>query len=454
VLAGPAALFRKLALIVIALGIVGAVLTWMIARKISKPLVVLTRAAESVALGNYAPSVPLTGPAEVARLAETFNRMARQIGESANELEQREREFRALADAIPQLAWMADAEGSIFWYNRRWYDYTGMTFESTKGWGWQALHDSSRLPEVVTRWRDAIQSGRRFEMEFPLRGADGKDRWFLTRVEAVRGRDGEIVRWFGTNTDIQDLRDARESARAASDAKSEFLTTMSHELRTPLNAIGGYVELLEMGLRGPITEAQRLDLSRIRASQQHLLGLISGLLDLSRIESGSVSYEFAEIPIDLFLTSLDALVGPQALAKQLALECIPTSPELTVIADQEKLRQVLLNLLSNAIRYTPAGGRIVMTASAPTDEFVDVTVSDNGPGIPLERRADIFEPFVQLDRSLTRTPEGIGLGLSISRDLARGMNGELTVDSTLGNGATFTLRLPRARANGVLQAGG
>jgi PAS domain S-box-containing protein len=447
VLAAPVALMRRLTVLSVALTIVGALLVWIIGRRIVKPLGMLTHAAELVARGDYAARVPTGGPDEVARLSASFNHMAAQIGDAAAELEQREAQFRALADAIPQLAWMAHADGSVFWYNERWYAYTGTTLPQMEGWGWQLVHDPARLPEVLARWRTAIRTGQRFEMEFTLRGADGADRWFLTRVEPVRGRDGEVVRWFGTNTDIQDLREARESARAASRAKSDFLATMSHELRTPLNAIGGYAELLEMELRGPITQAQRRDLARIRASQAHLLGLISSVLDLSRIESGKVAYDLAHVLVDPLLAGLDALVAPQAAAKHLVLEYQGAPPDLTVIADREKLRQILLNLLSNAIRYTPAGGQIVMTAAAQDDTTVALTVRDNGRGIPLDRQDAVFEPFVQLDRSLTQTREGVGLGLSISRDLAHGMDGELSVESAPGNGASFTVTLPRGNVD-------
>ncbi|MEP6493260.1 MAG: ATP-binding protein [bacterium] len=450
VLTEPFALIRRLTLLSIVLAAFGALLAWVIGRRISAPLGMLTRAAELVARGDYSARVPTGGPDEVARLSANFNHMAAQIGDAAAELEQREAEFSALANAIPQLAWMADADGSVFWYNQRWYEYTGTTLEQMHGWGWQLVHDPALLPEVLARWRDAIRRGQRFEMEFTLRGADGGDRWFLTRVEPVRGRDGHIVRWFGTNTDIEDLREARESARAASRAKSDFLATMSHELRTPLNAIGGYAELIEMELRGPITEAQRRDLARIRASQQHLLGLISGVLDLSRIESGKVAYDLAHVAIDPLLRGLDALVAPQAGAKRLALEYPGVLPDVIVIADREKLRQILLNLLSNAIRYTPPGGHVVMTAVAEDDATVAITVCDNGPGIPVDRQAVVFEPFVQLDRSLTQTLEGVGLGLAISRDLARGMGGNLSVESVQGEGACFSVTLPRGSADQVV----
>ena len=242
------------------------------------------------------------------------------------------------------------------------------------------------------------------------------------------------------------LEQKTADAQSANRAKTDFLATVSHELRTPLNAIAGYTELLEMGLRGPLTDAQRRDLARIRASGQHLLGLISGVLDLNRIERGQVNYALVGIPIEPFLAELDALISPQAAAKSLTLEYVPATNSLTVIADREKLRQIMLNLLSNAIRYTPPGGRITLAALADHRDRVEIRVEDTGPGIPESRREDVFEPFVQLDRSLAQPQEGLGLGLAISRDLARGMGGDLTVSSNAKGGASFALVLPRGTA--------
>ena len=236
----------------------------------------------------------------------------------------------------------------------------------------------------------------------------------------------------------------RVQAEAANRAKSDFLRVMSHELRTPLNAIGGYTELMELELRGPITEEQRRDLGRIRASQQHLLGLISGVLDLSRIESGRVSYRLESIALDPFLAAIDDLLGPQAEGKRVTLEYVPADDPLAVYADAEKLRQIMLNLVSNAIRHTPAEGRIALTAAPAGSSMVAITVTDTGAGIAEDALERIFEPFVQLDRTLTSLHEGLGLGLSISRDLARGMGGDLTVESRIGEGARFTLSLPQA----------
>ena len=232
-----------------------------------------------------------------------------------------------------------------------------------------------------------------------------------------------------------------EEAKAASNAKSEFLTTMSHELRTPLNAIGGYADLLEMGLRGPVTDEQRRDLARIKTSQEHLLGLISSVLDLSRIEAGRVRYDLTDVAIDPFLAGMDALIAPQAAAKSIKLERVPSPPELAVVADREKLRQIILNLLSNAIRHASAGGSVVISSESRGSR-VAIIVEDTGPGIPPDKREVIFEPFVQLDRTLSQTRDGLGLGLAISRDLARGMAGDLTAEGRIGGGGRFVLVLP------------
>ena len=235
-------------------------------------------------------------------------------------------------------------------------------------------------------------------------------------------------------------------AHSANNAKSEFLTIMSHELRTPLNAIGGYADLMEMGLRGPVTAEQKRDLERIKLSQQHLLGLISGVLDLSRIESGRVAYRPEPVALEPFLTSVDALVSPQASAKALTLQCEPCQTQLVAFTDREKLRQIMLNLLSNAIRHTPAHGLINVSVE-PRGNQVAIMVEDSGPGIPVDKLEQVFEPFVQLDRSLTQPREGMGLGLAISRDLARGMGGDLVAQPRGGNGARFVLTLPRAEAD-------
>ena len=241
----------------------------------------------------------------------------------------------------------------------------------------------------------------------------------------------------------QEAEKARGVAEAASRAKSEFLAVMSHELRTPLNAISAYAELIEMGVHGPVTAEQRADLARIQRGHRHLMGLINGVLNYSRLEAGAVHYEVRDVALDEVLATCEALVAPQASAKRLALTFDGCDAELTVRTDGDKLQQIVLNLLSNAVKFTEPGGHVTLGCT-PGIDAVAITVSDTGHGIPPEHLERIFEPFVQVDSRLTRTHEGVGLGLAISRDLARGMGGDLTVESSLGSGSTFTLLLPRA----------
>jgi PAS domain S-box-containing protein len=236
---------------------------------------------------------------------------------------------------------------------------------------------------------------------------------------------------------------ARRDAEAANRAKADFLATMSHELRTPLNAIGGYAELLQMGIRGPVTTQQRDDLARIRKSQHHLLGLINEVLNYAKIDTGAVRYDVADVALLEVIASVEPLVAPQLAAKQLTYVARPSHPAPSARADREKVRQILLNLLSNAVKFTEPGGRVEVSC-APHGDRVLVRVADSGIGIPDDKQSAIFEPFVQVDARLARVQEGVGLGLAISRDLARGMHGDLTVESAPGAGSTFTLALPRA----------
>jgi PAS domain S-box-containing protein len=257
----------------------------------------------------------------------------------------------------------------------------------------------------------------------------------------------ELGQRAATAIDNARLFTAEQTARAAAEnanrAKSEFLALMSHELRTPLNAIGGYAELIELGIRGPVTPEQREDLQRIQASQKHLLGLINEVLNYARVESGAVGYRLADVPVAEVVRTAETLVAPQIRSKGLALEpseCDPAT--LTAHADRDKVQQILLNLLSNAVKFTARGGRVHVRCSRVADR-VRIQVRDTGIGIPAEKLDTIFEPFVQIGRALDRPADGTGLGLAISRDLARGMGGDLIAESTLGEGSTVTLVLPR-----------
>lgn len=242
----------------------------------------------------------------------------------------------------------------------------------------------------------------------------------------------------------------RIAADTASQAKSSFLGSMSHELRTPLNAIGGYTELIEMGLRGPVTPEQRTDLIRIRQNQRHLLTLISEILNFVRVESGRMEYRFSQVSIESAFDDVTEMLQGPINDRHLTLDRRPGIADAHVWADPDRVRQILINLVTNAVKYSSAGAGTITMSYTMTMHDVIIQVADTGPGIPPEMLEAIFEPFVQLETGLTNRRGGVGLGLAIGRDMARAMNGELSVDSTVGLGSRFTLALPRTPASADL----
>ena len=272
-------------------------------------------------------------------------------------LRESEEQLRALADSIPQLAWMAEPDGFIFWYNRRWYEYTGTTHEDMKGWGWQSVHDAEMLPSVMERWTSSIQTGEPFEMEFPLRrGADGAFRWFLTRVVPLRDSNGRIVRWFGTNTDIEELRQARLQAEESNRLKDEFLATLSHELRTPLNAILGWSQMLQTKNLGESQMKKALTTIERNARAQNQL--IDDLLDVSRIITGKLRLDVRAVDLASVITAAVDAARPAAEAKDIRLQTLLDPQAGPISGDPDRLQQVVWNLLSNAVKFTPKGGRV------------------------------------------------------------------------------------------------
>jgi signal transduction histidine kinase len=248
------------------------------------------------------------------------------------------------------------------------------------------------------------------------------------RLEAVRAR--------------ADADAARRLAEEANRAKSEFLAVMSHELRTPLNAIGGYTELIELGIHGPVTPEQREALDRVQRSKRLLLGLINQVLNYARIETGAVRYEVTSVPLDEVLATCGSIIAPQLRTQGLTYRYSGCDELLTVRADQEKLQQVIINLLANAVKFTERGGTISVDVE-PSESTVTIRVRDTGIGIARDRLDVIFDPFVQIDAQYTRTRDGVGLGLAISRELTSGMGGELTVSSEVGAGSEFSVKLRR-----------
>jgi PAS domain S-box-containing protein len=405
----------------------------------------------------------LTHPVEPPVLLATVRALLR--GRDAElALRESEARFRTMADAAPVMIWLGDGNGNAEWFSRSWLDFVGQPLERQVKQGWASVIHAGDLERVEASYRAHIAAREPFSIELRVRRHDGEYRWVLNSGTPRINDAGVFSGYIGSCIDITDRKDgelererllareraaraeadaARVAAEHANDVKAQFLAAMSHELRTPLNAIGGYVDLLELGIRGPVNDAQREDLERIRRNQRHLLGLINNVLNFAKIEAGHVEYHIAETRLHDVLDGMYSLVAPQVQARSLTYHYVACPPSVVVQADSEKVQQVLLNLLSNAIKFTEAGGDVRLDCVC-TDTMAAVRVVDTGLGIPAEKLEAIFQPFVQVDQNFTRQGQGTGLGLSISRELARAMGGDITVESVLGQGAVFTLSLPLA----------
>jgi PAS domain S-box-containing protein len=511
-----------------------------------------------------------------ARSRRIAERDRMQIAEANQQVRRSAEQFQLLANTIPQLAWMARPDGDIFWYNQRWYEYTGTTFEQMQGWGWKSVHDPQVLPSVMQRWKQSIASGKPFDMTFPLRGADGNFRPFLTRINPLIDADGKVVLWFGTNTDlservkleerfrltadaapvmiwiadagrhcvwfnrawldftgrsldesladawaadvhpddierarqvasdafdrrgnlsreyrlrrhdgswrwiidqavplyegpggsfsgyigscidIHDMKEAEaqrqallESERAAraeaersSRLKDEFLATLSHELRTPLNAILGWAQILDKRSGPEMGEDVKRGLAVITRNARVQSQLIEDLLDMSRVISGKLRLDVQRVdPANPLLAAIEA-VRPAAEAKDIRIEQVIDQHVGAVRGDPARLQQVVWNLLTNAIKFTPKGGKVQLTL-ARVNSHVEIIVADTGEGIAPEFLPHVFDRFRQADGSTTRRHGGLGLGLAIVQSLVEAHGGRVRVSSPgLGHGATFVVDLP------------
>jgi len=393
-------------------------------------------------------------------------------------LRESELNYRMLADTMPQLFWTTLPDGYHEYYNQRWYDYTGLTLEETKGTGWNhVLHpeDRQRSWEV---WSESLRTGKNYEIEYRFRRYDGEYRWFLGRAFPLRDCNGQIIRWFGSCTDIHDQkialeerdravereRTARSQAEAANRIKDEFLAVLSHELRSPLNPILGWAKLLLS--RKFDEETTRKALQTIERNAQLQTRLIEDLLDISRILRGKLSLNITQVNLVTIVEAALETVRLAAEAKAINLHLIMASArdrEFQITGDAARLQQIIWNLLTNAVKFTPNGGRVEVkldyvfsglnyelgnSTTQNSQRCVQIQISDTGKGIAPEFLPHVFDYFRQADSSITRKFGGLGLGLAIVRHLAELHGGSVKADSQgEGKGATFSVTLPLPEAD-------
>ncbi len=369
--------------------------------------------------------------------------------EAQERLRQSEEKFRLMADTIPNLAWMARSDGYVFWYNQPFFEYTGTTPEELEGWGWQSVHDPEVVPEVLERWQHTLATGEPFNMVFPLKGADGTFRPFLTRVNPLRDEAGEIRYWFGTSTDISEQQESqtrlREIAAQLSEAdrrKDEFLATLAHELRNPLAPIRMGLEAMRVFAGDPETMAEIRD--TMERQTQQLIALVDDLLDVSRITRGKLELRRARVELKDVVSSAVEASTPFIREAGHTLSLTIPDDSLPLDADPHRLSQVLSNLLNNAAKYTPEGGTIDFRARQQQDRVI-LSVKDNGIGIPQEMRDRIFEMFAQIERPMEKGYTGLGIGLTLVKSLVEMHDGNIEVFSEgEGRGSEFVVHLPLA----------
>jgi PAS domain S-box-containing protein len=413
----------------------------------------LARAADRLGRGDLAERAPVPRQAaEIAQLGQSFNRMAARLAQRSRALAASERRFRDVVEVAADWIWERDADGRLHFISERFTEVTGIDRSLVLNRGLEDLpligvvNDSAlALRETIGRrqsFRDHVQR---------VTGEDGEFRYWRLSGNPIWGPRGEFLGYRGTGTDItstkraeDQLLAAKDAAEAANRAKSEFLAAMSHELRTPLNAIIGFSDLLALGTAGTLNERQRGYVDDISSSGRHLLAIVNDILDVAKAESGTLALREEAVELGALIESalkilrVEADKGGVELGLELGIE-------VTLRGDAQRLRQVLLNVIGNAIKFTPAGGRVDITSELDPGGQLILNVSDTGIGIAEEHLPHVAEPFYQASAGHTRSHEGTGLGLAVTNRLVEIHGGAMWVASAAGEGTTVVIVIPAAR---------
>lgn len=363
-------------------------------------------------------------------------------------LAESETRIRLMAESMPQKIFTAKPNGDVDYFNPQWMEFTGLSFERIRDWGWTQFIHPDDLAETVRAWQHSIDTGEPFQLEHRFRRADGEYRWHISRAVAMRDDEAKVVMWVGSNTDVDDvkkvsevLRHSEEQLREANRLKDEFLATLSHELRTPLNAVLGWSYMLREGTLPTATQRRALDSLQRNAKAQ--AQLVDDLLDVSRIVSGKLQIKSDDVELAHVIALAAETIRPAAAAKHLDVNVMmQAETQITVTGDADRLQQIVWNLLSNAVKFTPTGGRVQIELRV-MDSKAEIVVTDSGQGISAEFAPHVFERFRQEDSTVSRKHGGLGLGLAIVRHLTEAHGGTVTADSRgEGQGATFIVQLP------------
>ena len=356
--------------------------------------------------------------------------------------------FRLLAEAMPQIVWIAGPDGEVQYFNHHWHEFTGQSIPTSLGGGWAAVVHPDDLEPTKEVWANALSTGQPYEISYRLlRGADQQYRWFIGRALPHRDAGGRVINWIGSCTDIHDQKMAEENLRLAKEqsdrngkAKDEFLSVLSHELRTPLSAILGWVQLLEMGV---LDQAESKDaVITIRQQAKVQSQLIEDLLEVSRIINGKFHMRQEPVTLTAVLDRTIDIVAPTAADKKISLERKIWDESVQILGDPQRVGQLAWNLLTNAVKFTPAGGKIIVEIK-PKNGIAELTVCDTGRGIDSQQLARLFEHFSQADSTATRAHGGLGLGLSIVRHIVRMHRGTITATSKgVDCGTEFIVTFP------------
>ncbi|MDQ6695275.1 MAG: PAS domain S-box protein [Chloroflexota bacterium] len=399
---------------------------------------------------------PLT-PATLDAMASVANGVAlgieRKYGEQA--LVESEARFRFMAETMPQKIFTALPNGDIDYFNPQLMDFTGLSFEEIRAWGWLQIIHPDDAAENVRLWTHSVSTGEPFQFEHRFRRADGTYRWHLSRGVPMRDGKGDIALWIGASTDIDDLKRLQHEAEEAVLARDRFISVASHELKTPVSSIRGYSQLLGRHAEIASNEWTARSLKGIISQADRLTALINVLLDVSRIESGQLHLSLE--PVYLPEISEEVVAQVQMLTNHekhpISMSVIGTEGGESkvegtegglhpwVLADRERLWQVLVNLLENAIKYSPQGGPIELVLTEQGDKAV-VSVRDQGIGIPAEQLHRVFERFYRAPNASERNYAGLGLGLNISREIVQRHGGEMWLRSREGEGTTVSFSIP------------